>query len=122
MYSTMYWHNERFYNYALRWLDHWLKGIDTGILEEPPVMVYDGGTGEWRYENEIPPFARTEYTHFYLRSDPAGPAQPPQGLLSLEAPSGDEAPDIIKNTRRGTGLFQNKPWDSPTPRRPSIGL
>ena len=97
MYALIYWHNEKFYAYALRWLDHWLKGIDTGILDEPPVMIYDNGTAEWRYENEIPPFTRTQYTNYYLRSDPAGSAQPPQGLLSLEAPTGEETPDTIKN-------------------------
>ena len=109
MFSTMYWHNHKFYKYALRWLDHWLKGVDTGILDEPPVMVYDGGTGEWRYEDEIPPFTRTEYANFFLRSGTPGNAEPPQGLLSLEAPTEEEAPDIIKTPRLGPALMQNKP-------------
>ena len=26
-----------FHDEILRWHDHWLKGIDTGIMEEPPV-------------------------------------------------------------------------------------
>ncbi len=78
--------------YLLRWYDHWLKGIDTGIMDEPPVTIFDTGSGEWRYENEYP-LARTEWTKFHLRSNPAGPAtQPPYGLLSLEA-AGDEPPD-----------------------------
>jgi putative CocE/NonD family hydrolase len=29
---------------ALRWWDHWLKGIDTGIMDEAPVRVW---MGEW---------------------------------------------------------------------------
>lgn len=31
---------------AVRWLDHWLKGSDTGILEEPPVTYYQRGWHE----------------------------------------------------------------------------
>lgn len=78
--------------YLLKWYDHWLKGIDTGIMDEPPVMIFDSGTEEWRYENEYP-LARTEWTKFYLRSNPAGPAsKSPYGLLSNE-PAGGEEPD-----------------------------
>jgi len=55
----------------LRWMDHWLKGIDTGILEEPPVKleVRTGGSQEpypFRFENEWP-LARTQWTKHYLR-------------------------------------------------------
>lgn len=38
----------------LRWLDHWLKGIDTGIMQEPPVQV-QSRDGLWRNEQEWPP-------------------------------------------------------------------
>ena len=32
----------------LRWFDHWLKGIDTGIMDEPPVKleIRTGGSGQ----------------------------------------------------------------------------
>src|SRR5690606_23500431 len=33
---------------SLRWFDHWLKGSDTGILEEPPVQLFVQGSGRWR--------------------------------------------------------------------------
>ncbi len=76
--------------YILRWYDYWLKGIDTGIMDEPPVAICDRATGEWRYENEYP-LARTKWTKFYLRANPAGPAtKPPYGLLSLEPPKREE--------------------------------
>lgn len=78
--------------HILRWFDYWLKGIDTGIMDEPPVAIFDAATQEWRYENEYP-LARTEWTEFYLRSNPVGTAmEPPYGLISLE-PTGDEEPD-----------------------------
>ncbi|MCZ7564051.1 MAG: CocE/NonD family hydrolase [Burkholderiales bacterium] len=51
---------------VLRWYDYWLKGIDTGIMDEPPIRFFVNGSGEWRRENEWP-LARTAWTRFYLR-------------------------------------------------------
>ncbi|GLI19432.1 MULTISPECIES: CocE/NonD family hydrolase [Tepidanaerobacter] len=48
----------------LRWYDHWMKGIDTGITEEPPIKLNIMGRG-YRYEYEYP-LARTEYKKLYL--------------------------------------------------------
>ena len=52
---------------VIRWHDHWLKGIDTGIMDEPPVKIFVTGTNRWRYENEWP-LPGTQWTNFYLRS------------------------------------------------------
>nr|MDO8082080.1 CocE/NonD family hydrolase [Candidatus Freyarchaeota archaeon] len=80
----------------LRWFDYWLKGIDTGIMDDPPVLIGDSGTGKWRYENEYP-LKRTRWTKYYLRQNPAGPAtEAPWGLLTPEPPKGNEAPDKLK--------------------------
>ncbi len=65
-----------------RWFDYWLKGIDNGILNEPPVKLFVMGANLWRDEHEWP-LARTQYTPFYLHSG---------GLLSTDLPE-DEAPD-----------------------------
>ena len=92
----------------LRWYDYWLKGIDTGIMDEPEVAIYDAVTQEWRYENEYP-LARTEWTKFYLRSNPEGPAtEPPHGLISLEAPRGEE-PDKYMTPESVRLLAAGKP-------------
>jgi uncharacterized protein len=32
----------------LRWFDHWLKHIDTGLIDEPPIRLFDMGTKSWR--------------------------------------------------------------------------
>lgn len=50
----------------LRWYDHWLKGIDTGILDEPPmkIQVMDGPL---RFEQQWP-LERTVWKKYYLRS------------------------------------------------------
>jgi len=50
---------------AVRWFDHWLKGIDTGILKEPRFAVYvrqwhppgpylEEAPGQWRWEEGWP--------------------------------------------------------------------
>jgi predicted acyl esterase len=49
---------------VVRWYDHWLKGVATGIMDEPPIRVHVRGRGmvdehEW-------PLARTEWTELFL--------------------------------------------------------
>ncbi|MDL2257627.1 CocE/NonD family hydrolase [Eubacteriales bacterium OttesenSCG-928-K08] len=51
---------------CLRWYDHWLKGIDTGFMDEPAYKFSVLNAG-MRYENEWP-LARTEWKKLYLRS------------------------------------------------------
>jgi putative CocE/NonD family hydrolase len=60
----------------LRWFDHWLKGIDTGLLAQPPIRLFVMGANVWRDEQEWP-LARAVETPFYLRSDGALSAEPP---------------------------------------------
>ena len=77
----------------LRWFDYWLKGIETGIMDEPPVklMIRTGGGTmkdyKFRFENEWP-LARTQWTRFHLRADLAEPASAArvEGELQREAP------------------------------------
>jgi putative CocE/NonD family hydrolase len=52
---------------VVRWYDHWLKGVDTGIMDEPPVRLWVMGADEWRTEDEWP-LARTEWSRLHLRS------------------------------------------------------
>ena len=56
-----------FHDEILRWYDYWLKGIDTGIMDEPPVKVWVMGANEWRYANDWP-LPETRWTKFYLHS------------------------------------------------------
>jgi len=48
----------------LPWFDYWLKGLETGIMDEPPIKLFVMGRNEWRYENEWP-LARTRFRPFY---------------------------------------------------------
>ena len=71
----------------LRWFDHWLKGLDTGILEEPPVKleIRSGGKKgryEFRFEDDWP-IPRTQWTRWYLSidRDPSGDPEGVEGQL-----------------------------------------
>jgi putative CocE/NonD family hydrolase len=77
----------------LRWFNHWLKGIDTGFMSEPPVRLYVMNDG-WRDEHEWP-LARTEYTKYYLHSSGRALSRHGDGSLSTRAPKGDETPDTF---------------------------
>lgn len=50
----------------LRWYDYWLKGIDSGIMEEPPMKLLVTGENKYRYETQWP-CADTRYEKIYLR-------------------------------------------------------
>lgn len=81
--------------YMLRFLDHWLKGVDTGIMDEPEVAICDSGTNEWRYENEYP-LARTQWTPFYLGGSAEGGHEGHVGDIGTEAPTHDHAADSYR--------------------------
>jgi uncharacterized protein len=51
----------------LRWHDHWLKGIDTGVMNEPPVRYWLMGANEWRTGTDWP-LPETQWTKLYLTS------------------------------------------------------
>ena len=85
------------YNHLrLRFFDRWLREIENGWEEDPPVRIFvmGGGSGKrnshqrldhggrWRSEQQWP-LARTISTLFYLQAD---------GGLSTQSPQGDQRP------------------------------
>jgi uncharacterized protein len=72
----------------LRWFDHWLKGVDDGLMKEPPVRVFVMGENVWRDEHEWP-LARTRWTKYYLHSGGRANTLAGDGLLSAATPSGE---------------------------------
>ncbi len=53
---------------SLRWFDHWLKGVDNGVMDEPPIRCFIPPTGEWKSLNDWPP-PEARWTTFYLHKD-----------------------------------------------------
>ena len=58
----------QFQDESLRWFDYWLKGMDTGIMDEPPIRCFIAPTGEWKALDDWPPPA-ARWTTFYLHKD-----------------------------------------------------
>jgi predicted acyl esterase len=82
-----------FHNEILRWYDHWLKRIDTGIEREPPVKFWVMGENNWRHADDWP-LPETQWTRLYLRNwerlsaEPFMPASvdeftPPDAFLQM---------------------------------------
>jgi predicted acyl esterase len=106
----------------LRWFDHWLKGIDNGVMDEPPVTVFVRGwqapsllcledAGTWRNEAAWPP-ACVQPTAMYLSSggrlaDTAG--EPGADSYAYRPSVG------IATGRRGLG--STTPWAMPIDQR-----
>ena len=71
------------YHYEmLRWYDQWLKGMDTRVMEGPPIQLYIHGDDCWRSEQEWP-LARTQWRDFFL----SGSADGREGVLAEVAGS-----------------------------------
>ena len=51
----------------IRWFDYWLKGIDNGIMEEPPVKIFVSNSGEWKTAEEWP-LPDTRWIPFHLHT------------------------------------------------------
>jgi putative CocE/NonD family hydrolase len=75
----------------LRWFDYYLKGMNTGILEEAPVKVFVMGENVWRDEQAWP-LARTHYTLYYLHSQGQANSLHGDGRLDPVVP-GEEPAD-----------------------------
>ncbi|MBI3434007.1 MAG: CocE/NonD family hydrolase [Proteobacteria bacterium] len=70
----------------LRFFDHWLRGIDNGVMDEPPVKlaIRSGRDAfQWRHEHEWP-LKRTRWTKLYfdLSPPPSGMAENAAGLVA----------------------------------------
>lgn len=58
---------------GIRWFDHWLKGIDTGMLLEPRVTLAPENTEDWStnalVESDVYPLTNTTTKTLYINKD-----------------------------------------------------
>ncbi len=111
-----------FVSFQLRWFDHWLKNIDTGVLNEAPIKLFVMGANTWRDEYEWP-LARAVETRYYLHSGGHANGLNGDGMLSVHASASAEAssdqyiydPANPVPTRGGALLmtpeYRSGPWD-----------
>ncbi len=77
----------------VRWFDHWLKGIDNGVLDEPPVRVFVMGVNRWRQASDWP-IPGTRMTPYYFHSAGKANSLFGDGLLDARPPA-TEPPDTF---------------------------
>ncbi|WP_236790582.1 CocE/NonD family hydrolase [Amycolatopsis sp. GM8] len=72
---------------ALRWWDHWLRGIDTGLMAEPPVTLYlQGERPGWRSYDSWPPATKELVLTVGTDGVLADPAVAPPGVVGEYRP------------------------------------
>jgi hypothetical protein len=76
----------------VRWYEHWLKGIDNGIMDEPRISLFVMGINRWRHADEWP-IKGTRFTPYYLHSGGRANSLSGNGALSSAKP-GEEPEDI----------------------------
>jgi len=79
----------------IRWFDHWLKGHDTGLLDEPPVRLFEMGTNAWR---DFPAWPRSA-TELRLVGN---------GLASIDDQAGRLQSDVPP--QEGVDFLVHDPW------------
>jgi putative CocE/NonD family hydrolase len=92
----------------LRWFDYWLKGIDNGIMDEPPLRYYVMGAPEneaWRTAEQWP-LPNEQRTAFYFHAGPSGSVTSVNdGLLIAQvSPEADGHDDYIVDYTTTVGL------------------
>lgn len=104
---------------AERWMERWLKGIDNGVTEEPPVRIFVMGTGDghktpegrlfhggyWRDEPEWP-LRRAAVTPYYLHAGGGLSPEPPRSAPASGYGFDPTDPVPTIHTREGGGWDQ----------------
>ncbi|MBD6619388.1 CocE/NonD family hydrolase [Komarekiella sp. 'clone 1'] len=80
----------------IRWFDHFLKGIDTGLFEEAPVCLFEMGSNFWRTFPSLP----TQNQKSYFLST--------TGLASIREDSGTLSTE--NSTLSTTDVLVHDPW------------
>lgn len=80
----------------IRWFDHFLKGIDTGLLEELPLRLFEMGSHEWCCLERWP---ETPLQPYYLGTN---------GLASISDRAGTLTP--APDSPSGSDTFVHDPW------------
>lgn len=70
---------------VLRWMDHYLKGIDNGVETEPPVRTFLMGEDRWHGHDSWPPPGTGPMSLYLFAGDPPTSA----GVLTTAAPEAE---------------------------------
>ncbi len=115
---------------VVRWLDHWCKGRDTGIMEDPPVVVYMqhwerpdadrlDAAGSWRAETAWPAPGAGRMTLALAPDGRLEPAAGPGGEVNGGAGPGSDELQYVAAVGVTAGLWSGGlPFGQPGDQRP----
>ncbi|MEQ9554073.1 MAG: CocE/NonD family hydrolase [Coleofasciculus sp. G3-WIS-01] len=87
----------------VRWFDQFLKGIDTGLLNKPPVYLFEMGSNQWRYFDT---WLQNNQKSYCLASTGLATVRDDSGTLIPQLESLDELPLLSAVT----DVFVHDPW------------
>jgi uncharacterized protein len=98
---------------VVRWLDHWCRGVDDGVMREPPVVVFmqEAGPpdprrldtpGEWRAEGSWPPFGHQDRVLVLAGHGSLVTDQERSGAASTRAEATDSTDRLVYDPTVGT--------------------
>ena len=97
---------------CIRWFDYHLKGIDNGIMDEPPITYFTINTPpgrEWR-TSDAWPLKNQKVTPYYFSAGTAGAGESVNdGALSMTEPTAAKGVDTYK-TDYGTTTGTHSRW------------
>jgi putative CocE/NonD family hydrolase len=98
----------------LRWFDYWLKGIDNGIMREPPIryqLTNEPGRRQWYSATQWPLPGQSD-GKYYLAAGPSGSVKSVNdGLLATTAPTAPSGVDVY-TTDYSTTSGTTSRWDN----------
>ncbi|NJK76408.1 MAG: CocE/NonD family hydrolase [Microcoleus sp. SU_5_6] len=80
----------------IRWFDRFLKGLDAGILDEPPISLFEMGSNEWRKFDKWP---EENCQSYFLATNGLASMREDAGILTRDCP------DICTED-----IFVHDPW------------
>jgi len=99
----------------IRWFDHWLKDIDTGLLDEAPISFFEMGSNSWQEFETLP----DEAISFYLASDGLASMREDSGMLWQEETEAELSPsellvtdlsEAVVEFDNNTDILVHDPW------------
>ncbi|NQZ99450.1 MAG: CocE/NonD family hydrolase [Myxococcales bacterium] len=80
----------------LRWYDYWLKGIDNGVMDEPPIRyatVIEPGSVKYHTASQWPPVEDRPTNYYFASGTTTSVRSVNDGALSREPPTAEQAAD-----------------------------
>lgn len=96
-----------------RWYDHWIKGVNNGVMDEPRVSVFVEGSREYAHGHEFPPH-EVEYRPLYLRTRSRLSAEPELMGPEAAAPDGFYQAPLTVTDRVEVIRWSTPPVEEPT--------